>query len=328
MNILITGATGFVGAALCSQQWPIDFTVYAVVRSEQSVALLPKNTLPVVVPSIDELAQKAELLSKIDCIIHLAARVHTMHETTSDPVTEFRIVNTIATKQLAKAAASFHVKRFIYLSTVKVYGESSTSHHSFCEIDPLTTNDPYGLSKKEAELLLVEISKQTDLEVVILRPPLIYGPGVKANFLQLLKIVKSEIPLPLAQIQNHRSLLFLGNLVDIITTCVTHPAASNEVFVISDGEDVSTSELLKLIALSFRCRSRLFYLPTILLKIIGQISGRTKQIERLLGSFSVNSEKIRNVLGWHPAYTMQQGILSTTNWYVETFEDIKNETIS
>ncbi|WP_299491565.1 NAD-dependent epimerase/dehydratase family protein [Acaryochloris sp. IP29b_bin.137] len=318
MNILITGANGFVGSALCQATWPANTLVLAAVRSEDAISACPSHVKPLVIHSLFDLVQRTDILSQIDCVIHLAARVHQKTETFADSLPAFLELNTFATAELAKAAVKAKVKRFIYLSSIKVFGSTSTEQHSFNELDPLTPDDPYGYSKQQAERLLSVIADNTDLEVVILRPPLVYGPGVKANFLQLLKAVQAGIPLPLAQVNNCRSLLFVGNLIDAILTCVTHPSAANQIFIVSDGEDISTSDLLNRTGLALNRPTPLFPLPLSWLKVLGYCTGRTSQVDRLLSSFSTDSGKIRKMLDWQPPFTLEQGLLATVTWYLQS----------
>jgi nucleoside-diphosphate-sugar epimerase len=323
MNILITGATGFVGTTLCQQlvsspHQHLHFdNIYGVMRSKPnpSKPQLPSSIQPVVVSSLDELAKSKELLSQIDCIVHLAARVHQMKDCAADPLAAFRAVNTYATRDLAKAATQCGVRRFIYLSSIKVYGEGNTRATPYTEADSPSPQDPYGCSKWEAEVSLRQISNETGLEVIILRPPLVYGPRVKANFHQLLHLVKSGISLPLQQIQNARSLIFVDNLADSILTCISHPAAANQTFLVSDGEDVSTPELIRRIAQALNCCDRLFPIPPIWLRLLGQLTGKSAAIDRLLGSFTIDSQLIRQTLGWIPPYTLNQGLQATADWY-------------
>ncbi|MBE9028899.1 SDR family oxidoreductase [filamentous cyanobacterium LEGE 11480] len=319
MNILITGANGFVGQAVCQRilaQYPEIGSIYAVCRRPS----LPQSLLdqpqiqPVIVQSLAELAASTQLLSQVDCIIHLAARVHQMNDQSADPLAEFRAVNTAAPCQLAQAAARAGVRRFIYLSSIKVHGEASSAVEAYAESDQLRPSDPYGISKWEAEVQLQQIALQTGLEVVILRPPLVYGPMVKANFLQMLRVVQRRIPLPLGAVQNRRSLVYVGNLADAIIVSAQHPAAANQTFLVSDGEDLSTPQLLRRIARSFNQSPRLLSLPVGLLQLIARLTGKSAAVSRLIGSLVVDSHKIQQTLAWQPPYTVDQGLQATVDW--------------
>ncbi len=313
MNFLITGATGFVGSALCQLLERSEHTVYGVVRS--SDATLPASVKPILVSSIADLTDHP-ILSQIDVVIHLAARVHQMKETATDPLGEFRAVNTEATKDLAISARAAGVKRFVYLSSIKVNGDGQSE--AYTELSQPQPNDPYGISKWEAECELQDIAAQTGLEVVILRPPLVYGAGVRANFLSLIKLVQKGIPLPLGAVQNQRSLVYVGNLVDAIATCATHPNAAGQTFLISDNTDVSTAELVRNLAKSLNKPVRLLPISPVLLTILAQILGKTATVDRLFGSLTIDSSKIRQSLNWQPPFSLQQGLDHTARWFQET----------
>jgi len=326
MNILITGANGFVGSALCqqlvsaSQPQPLD-KIYAV--SRLPLPLLTSSSRPPIVESVTisslaKLASSEELLSQVDCVIHLAARVHQMEDRTSNPLSMFRSVNTEATYNLAKASAQCGVRRFIYLSSIKVNGEGHSDRRPYTEADVAQPVDPYGQSKQEAEVLLQQLSKETSLETVILRPPLVYGPQVKANFLQLIELVQKGLPLPFRLVDNARSLVFVGNLVDAIITCMTHPDAVNQTFLLSDGQDLSTPNLIRHLANALHRPCRLLPLPPNLLYLLGHLTGKTATINRLLSSLVVDSTKIQTLLHWHPPFTATEGLQATANWYLQS----------
>ncbi|BAU11415.1 NAD-dependent nucleoside diphosphate-sugar epimerase/dehydratase [Leptolyngbya sp. NIES-3755] len=307
MNYLITGATGFVGSALCKLLEPSEHTVYGVVR--RSDAVLPGSTKPILVSSLADLYDHP-ILSEIDVVIHLAARVHQMKDTSADPLSEFRSINTETTENLAIAAQSAGVKRFVYLSSIKVNGDGQATPYT--EQSEPKPNDPYGISKWEAECALKEIK---GLEVVILRPPLVYGAEVRANFLNLMKLVNQGIPLPLGAVNNRRSLVYVGNLVDAIAQCATHPNAAGQTFLISDNADLSTAELVKNIAKSLNKPVRLLPISPVLLTILARIFGKTATLDRLFGSLTIDSSKIRQTLNWHPPFTSAQGLDRTAKWF-------------
>ncbi|MBN8563411.1 MAG: SDR family oxidoreductase [Leptolyngbya sp. UWPOB_LEPTO1] len=312
MNFLITGATGFVGSALCQLLEHSEHTVYGVVRSD---AVLSPSVTPILVSSIAELDDHP-ILPQIDVVIHLAARVHQMNDTAADPLSEFRAVNTEATKSLAIAAATAGVKRFVYLSSIKVNGDGQASPYT--ERSTPQPADAYGISKWEAECALNEIAATTDLEIVILRPPLVYGAGVKANFLNLMNLVKTGIPLPLGGIHNQRSLVYVGNLVDAIVTCATHPQAAGQTFLVSDSTDVSTPELVRKISESMRKPVRLMPISPVILTNLARILGKTATIERLFGSLTIDSSKLRQTLNWQPPFTLEQGLEQTARGFQDT----------
>jgi nucleoside-diphosphate-sugar epimerase len=314
MNFLITGATGFVGSALCQHLEQSEHTVYGVVRS--SNAELPPFVKPILVSSISDLCDHP-ILPQIDVVIHLAARVHQMNDTAADPLSEFRAVNTEATKSLAIAAAAAGVKRFVYLSSIKVNGDGQAAPYT--ERSQPQPVDAYGISKWEAECTLNDIAATTDLEIVILRPPLVYGAGVKANFLNLMKLVKLGIPLPLGGIHNQRSLVYVGNLVDAIATCATHPQAVGQTFLVSDSTDVSTPELVRKISESMGKPIRLVPISPVLLTNLARILGKTAALDRLFGSLTIDSSKLRQTLNWQPPFSLEQGLKQTARGFQDTY---------
>ena len=258
------------------------------------------------------------VLKNVEVVIHLAARAHVMNETVSDPQAAFRQHNVEATLELAKQAAVSGVKRFVYLSSVKVNGEKTSLEKPFTEYQPADPQDPYGQSKYEAELGLRAIKKSLGMQVVIIRPPLVYGPGVKANFLKLLDIANGRLPLPLASIQNKRSIIYLGNLVDAIFTCAWHPKAAGQTYLVSDGEDLSTAELIDSMCHALHRDSHMFPLPIALLRAIAKLFGKSAIIDRLTESLIVDSSKIKNELAWYPPYTLKQGMQLTADWFTLT----------
>lgn len=313
MNVLVTGATGFVGTALLERLGRETCQVRVAVLAEERTDHLPETVEKVVVQPLSDMTEYADALRGIDVVIHLAARVHVMNEDAADPLAEFRRVNVAGTETLARQAAAAGVRRLVFLSSVKVNGEGRGEPYT--EDDPPAPEDPYGVSKQEAEDVLRQVAADTGLEVVIIRPPLVYGPGVKANFRRLLETVRRGIPLPLACIHNSRSLVGLGNLVDAVTVCATHPRAAGQTFLVSDGEDVSTPELVRRIAASFGRPPRLFPVPLSLMRLAGTLTGKRAAVDRLAGSLTVDSSKIRRELGWQPPFTMEQGLAETAEWF-------------
>ncbi|HHT9112438.1 MAG TPA: UDP-glucose 4-epimerase family protein [Candidatus Wunengus sp. YC65] len=314
-SVFVTGATGFVGKMLCHSLVERGYHVAGAVRSPEKIGLLPRSMEYRMVEDIGPSTDWAGALENVDTVVYLAARVHVMHETSTNPLDEFRRVNTAGTAKLLEMAVKAGVRRIIYLSTIKVNGERTTEGYSYTEGSPVCPEDAYAQSKWEAEQILHGFTLGRGIEVVIIRPPLIYGPDVGGNFLRLLNWVNRDIPLPLSRVNNSRSLIYAGNLVDVIATCITHPAAAGETFLVSDGEDISTPDLIRMIAKAMNKRTRLIPLPVILLKAAGKLMGKGPEIERLSGSLCIDSSKIRKVLGWKPPFTMEEGICETVKWY-------------
>lgn len=313
-NILITGANGFVGRAVCARLLLEGWQVRGVIRSTKQVDSLLVGIEIIKIGSIGTDTDWSDALTGVDAVVHLAARVHVMNDNVAEPLAAFRQVNVAGTERLARIAATNGVKRFVFLSTVKVNGEE-TENHQFTERDTPNPHDDYSTSKWEAEQALHNISDATGLEIVILRLPLVYGQGVKANFLRLLDMVNKNIPLPLSMVNNKRSMIYIGNLVDVIIKCIEHPKAANETFLVSDGQDISTPELIRMIARVMGKKARLFLCPAPLLKMIGKIAGKSDEIERLTGSLQIDSAKIRRELSWTPPFTMEQGLKETAEWF-------------
>lgn len=390
LSVLVTGANGFVGQALVNKVLKDGYAVTALVR--ELSAKLPVEVKQVVIGDLASLADAGydalggskewqldytlpfqeqqsfdvkklnDVLQQVDAVVHTAARVHVMQDKASDPLTEFRRINTDATLSLAYLAAKAGVKRFIFLSTIKVngeltsseappsrpspvkggrgestgagttpsplgrkgesigtgkapsplagegWGEGAPTNKPFDETDPPDPQDPYAISKWEAEQGLMQIAKETGMEVVVIRPPLIYGPGVKGNFASMMKWVRRGIPLPLGAVQNQRSLLALDNLVSFINHCLTHPRAANEVFLLSDGEDVSTTALIQKLATVQGKKARLLSVPVSWMRFAARFPGKEDVADRLFGSLQIDSSKARELLEWQPAVTMDEAL--------------------
>lgn len=313
-RMLITGSNGFVGKVLCQRLVERDFDVLAVVRNIDK--LVPANR-SVCIAQINAETDWANQLVGVDVVIHLAARVHVMHETVSDSLSEFLSVNLHGTMCLAQQAVAAGVKRFVYVSTVKVHGEC-TDGHAFSEIDQPHPQDPYALSKWQAEQALQKLAQETGIELVILRPPLVYGAGVKANFLNLLKLVDRALPLPLGSFRNQRSMVYVENLVDAIITCSMAQKAVGQTFLVSDGNEVSTPQLIGYLARGLNRPNRIFSFPVVIMRLIAGLLGKATVIDRLSQSLEVDSSKIRTMLGWQPPFTMIQGLAATAIWYQST----------
>lgn len=310
MQVFLTGSTGFVGSAFLKAAQQRNIKVRALFRSNvQAKSLSDDENSIVVVPCIDAYTDWSNALIDIDVVVHCAARVHVMHDLTSDPVAEFSKVNVDGTLNLARQAAFARVKRFVFLSSIKVNGEATQPGCPYSANDVPAPEDAYGISKAEAEAGLRLLSLETGMEVVIIRPPLVYGPGVKGNFSSLLRWVASGLPLPLGAVANNRrSLVGLDNLVDLIITCVDHPNAANQIFLVSDGEDLSTTDLLRRMGKSLNQPARLIPVPVTIASIASCMLGRSSEAQRLLGSLQVDIRKTCILLNWEPPVSVDEGL--------------------
>ena len=315
LKILVTGANGFVGCALCREAMVRGMAVCGITRTPCG---LPAGVGNLVVGRIDDGTDWREVLTGTGCevVIHLAGRVHVMFDTEADPLTAFRAVNVEGTLNLARQAAAAGVKRFVFVSSVKVNGEATQPGQPFTADDAPAPLDAYGVSKMEAEQGLRQIASQTGMDVVIIRPPLVYGPRVKANFAAMMRWLKRGVPLPLGAIHNQRSLVALDNLVDLIVTCLTHPAAANQTFLVSDGEDVSTTELLRRMGKAMDRPARLVPVLASWLKLAAALMGKRDVAKRLCGSLQVDIEKTRRLLGWTPPLTLDEGLKKAAEGYI------------
>lgn len=314
MRVLITGANGFVGTALCERLIEQGIEVRAAVREDNNSnisTLIKKFEVGDIHADTDWTAA----LQGVTHIVHLAARVHVMQEQARDPLAEFRTVNTAGSVNLARQAVTAGARRFIYVSTIKVNGERTFSRPFRAEDKPMP-EDAYAQSKREAEFALTEIGQHSGLEVVIVRPPLVYGPGVKGNFLSLLQVLRQGWPLPLASCDNRRSLVGLSNLVSLLEKCMTHSAAAGQVFLVCDGEDLSTPELLQRLAQALDRKARLLSIPPAALRFAATIAGRPGIYERLCGSLQIEMDKARDLLGWRPPLTVDEELKRTARWFV------------
>lgn len=330
MKVLVTGANGFVGKVVCAQLLEQGYQVKAVVRQaftrpqwlainkaaniDLSVFNNKENFQLCVIDCIDEQTVWDKHLSDVDVVIHLAARVHVMQETAADPLTQYRMTNVASTKHLAEQAQQAGVKRFIYISSIKVNGEL-TIDHAFTEIDIANPQDPYGLSKFEAEQVVEEVAQQGRMQYVIIRPSLVYGPGVGGNFLKLMQGVKRSLPLPLKNIANQRSMIFVSNLANLIITTVSHPHAANQVFLAADNEALSSGQIIQQIANAFAKPARLFTIPQPLLTLIAKLVGKQAYLQRLTSSLLVSNAKAKQLLAWQPPVNVNTAIVQTVNWF-------------
>ena len=301
--ILVTGATGFVGQALCAE----------LSRRQMDYRPVSRSPRPgfAAIGAINGQTDWSEALADVDVVMHLAARVHVMNESAADPLAAFRAVNVDATINLARQAAGASVKRFIFLSSIKVNGEGTSAGKAFRASDVPRPEDAYGRSKLEAEEALLAISAETGMEVVIIRPPLVYGPGVKANFANLMTWATRPFPWPFGAIRNRRSLVYVGNLVDFILLSARHPAAANRVFLVSDGEDLSIGQLISKLSLAAGRKAWMLPVPPALLEGLAAILGRRAATQRLLGSLQVDIGETRALTGWSPPYSVEEGLAAT-----------------
>lgn len=314
--ILITGATGFVGKALCNslaKRQPVRVSQRASIAAN-----FPKG-VEVFHGVLTSDENWSNALVGVDVVVHCAARVHVMRERVADPLLEFRRVNVEGTLNLAMQAAAAGVKRFIFLSSVKVNGESTTLGFPFSADQLPCPCDPYGVSKAEAESQLVSLAEKSGMEVVIVRPPLVYGPGVGANFQSLLRAITRGIPLPFGLVTgNRRSLVGIDNLVDLITTCLDHPAAANQTFLVSDGECLSTAALIRGLAEALNRPARLIPVPVVVLTAGAAFLGKANLAQRLVGSLELDIGKTRNMLGWTPPLSMSEGLQRTAEYWIRS----------
>jgi nucleoside-diphosphate-sugar epimerase len=311
LQVLVTGATGLVGEAVVFRLL-LDkrYTPVAAVRATTRLSGLCR-----IVPFDLELPTGMPELRGIDVIVHCAARVHVMNEKGADGLAAFRKINVEGTVRLARRAAGCGVKRFIFISSIKVNGEGTPRNKTFKATDSPAPVDAYGISKREAEDALRQVCEETGMELVVIRPPLVYGPGVKANFLSMVRWLDRGIPLPLGAIDNRRSLVSIGNLTDLVLTCIDHPAAAGEIFLVSDGEDLSTTQLLRRTALALGKSARLVPVPAGLLQAAASMVGKSGIAERLCGNLQVDIQRTCELLGWRPPINTEKALRQTVEHY-------------
>lgn len=314
--MLVTGATGFVGGAI-ARRLSADpaFQPRAAVR--RAGAILPPDVERILVESLDARTSWRAALDGVDAVVHAAARVHVMHDDAVAPFAEFRRVNVDGTVNLARQAAEAGVRRFVFISSIKVNGECTPADQPFTSEDRPRPADPYGISKLEAEQGLREVARLTGLEVVVLRPVLVYGPGVGANFRSMLGWLHRGLPLPFGAVRNRRSLVALDNLTDLAVRTLTHPAAANGTFLVSDGEDLSTPELLRRAAAALGTSARLVSVPPAMLTMVARLAGRQALLRRLGGSLCVDISQTRASLDWSPPVRVDDALAATARHYLE-----------
>lgn len=316
-KLLLTGASGFVGNTVLKRL--INDQCFEPVIAVRNVLSGPPVTIKQVrVAAIDAASDWSEAVADCAVVVHCAARVHVMNDTSTDPLAEFRKVNVEGTLQLARQAAQAGVRRFVFVSSIKVNGEGTRLGAPYTADAEPAPVDPYGISKMEAEQALRLLAAQTGMEVVIIRPTLVYGPGVKANFLNMMSWLSKGIPLPFGAIHNQRSLVALDNLVDLIVACAEHPAAANETFLASDGEDLSTTQLLRRIAAALGVKARLMPVPAWMLESGAALLGCRALSQRLCGSLQVDIEKNQRLLGWTAPTSVDQALSEAARHFLRT----------
>ncbi len=312
-KILVTGANGFVGQNIYKNLIKLNYFVRGTVRNLDT-ALINCNAKYISVGNIDVETKWSNALEGVDCVIHCAGKTHVINK--KDELDIYRTVNREGTKHLAEQAVKAGVKRLIFLSTAGVNGEQTVGSLIFKHSDISQPENLYSISKWEAEEALLKISKQTGLEVVIIRPPLVYGEGVKGNFFRLLDIVYKQIPLPFASVNNLKSMVAVDNLVDLIICCIDHPKASGKTFLVSDGEDLSTPDLIRKLSKCMNKSPRLFSVPGSIILFIGSLVGKSYDVKKMIKSFRVDNSYIREILGWSPALSLDVSLEKTVRWYL------------
>lgn len=309
-RVLVTGATGLVGRAVAEQLLLEKRAVRIAVRNPGAKL---NQAEVVAVGDIGAKTDWTSALEGVDCVIHCAARAHVLRDESPDPSAAYREVNVEGTRRLAEQASTYGARRFVFVSSVKVNGERTEPGMPFTFADPAGPEDAYGRSKWEAEQALYDLGTRAGLEVVIVRPPLVYGPQAKGNFARLVGLVKRGIPLPLGAVNNQRSLVALDNLVDLLIRCIDHPAAPGQTFMVSDGEDLSTQELVRRQAKAMGRPVRLVPVPVGLLKAAGRLTGKSMEVERLVGSLQVDISHTKKILGWTPPVSVDEGLQRAVN---------------
>jgi nucleoside-diphosphate-sugar epimerase len=316
LSVVVSGASGFVGRALSSAIIDRGGAVMGLVRRPQTAG-----------PGVEEWCVATDDFvdleaywprdRRCDAVIHLAARVHVMHDTTTNPLAAYQATNVAGSLRIAKTAHAAGARRFVFVSSIKALAENDRGR-PLVESDEPAPGDPYGVSKLEAERALFAYGRETGLEIVVVRPPLVYGPGVRANFLQLVRAIAAGVPLPLGAIGARRSLLFVENLASVLIECATNPRAVGETFHVADSRDLTVTELAQVLADQLNASRRLVPVPASWLRCAGRLTGRSAQVERLIGNLQIDSTHVRQMLNWQPPYTVEQGLSKTATWYRST----------
>lgn len=315
-KVLVTGASGFIGRALCGRLRDDGYRVIAGVR--RSDAVVSPGVEMVTTGEIDGTTEWLPVLAGVGVVVHLAARVHVLRDGVADPLAQYRRVNVEGVRRLAEQAVEAGVQRLVFVSTIKVNGEDTDGRGPFTENDAAAPTDPYAISKWEAEQVLHSVARCSALEVVVLRPPLVYGPGVGANFERLMRMVSKRLPLPLASARNRRSLLYIYNFVDAIVRCMQHPAAAGGTFLVSDPVALSSAELVAQLSRGMGLRSNMLAIPPPLIRMVAHLLGRAEEYRRLFGSLEVDSRCLCETLNWSAPYATDYAIEATARHYVES----------
>ncbi|MFT5756065.1 MAG: UDP-glucose 4-epimerase [Alteromonadaceae bacterium] len=315
MKILLTGATGFVGQYMLQKLIILQHCAIAVTRD---VKKIKQQVETLYIENMDSKTNWENKLTNCEVVIHCAARVHMMNDSSKDPLEDFRETNTFGTLNLARSAAMAGVKRFIFLSSIKVSGEQTTFGENFKSSDIVNPIDPYAISKWEAEQGLQQISRETNMEIVIIRPPLVYGPGVKGNFKSMLKLSSLGIPLPFGALKhNLRSIVSVHNLIDLLVICLTHPNAKNKTFLVSDGKDISTAQMFQLLKISFEKPPLMLPIPIFIFQMMGFLFNKSEMIKRLTGNLQIDISETKTLLNWQPAVTTKDAFAETAKEYLQ-----------
>ena len=318
MNIAITGANGFVGKVLVEYLKKIGISVTATVRNfEKGEKIRPTDVRYIEVGNIDGETDWITALAGVEVVIHCAARTNLTHEKGHDTLTEYRNVNVLGLKNLVEQAVSQGVRRLIYLSSIKVNGEQTEIGQPYLYSDEGSPEDHYAISKFEAEQTLWKVSENSCLEVVVIRPPLVYGPGVSGNLLRLLQLIDRRFPLPLGLVDNARSFVALDNLIDLMVCCINHPEATGKTFLVSDGNDLSSPDLIRKIAFMMGKSPRLISLPVPFIRLAGKLIGKRSEVDRLVGSLQVDIKYTQETLDWSPPLSLDEGLQKTVYWYMK-----------
>ena len=313
-RVLVTGANGFVGNHVCDRLLRDGMDVVGTVRRTESVTQLHSMVTPIVTGDITGKPDWSLILDGVDAVIHLAARTHVVRDRMPDSLSKYRRINVSATENLLMACGAANISRFLFLSSIKAVGEGANDPYS--ESTVCQPEDAYGISKREAELRILEMTRATDIEPVIIRSPLVYGPGVRGNFRSLMQLVNRRIPLPIASVRNARSMVYVQNLADAIALVLMHPAAGGQTFHVADDQPVSTRELIERIAAMMQRRPRMLACPVSVLKFFARIFGQSDRVARLTSSLTVSTEKIRELLGWSPPISFESGLRQTVDWFL------------